>query len=172
MESITKSLATHSGEVLVGLLLLLLALSILTLSLWRTVNKLQSRWRELLSGSGQNLEALLYDHLRGRMVLEEQVAKLELRADRSEQLAESAKRFIGLVKYDAFDDVGGNQSFALAVYDDRGDGAVLSSIVGRDTCRVYCKPIQGGRSERDLSSEETRAIREARAVGPKAIVSP
>lgn len=83
----------------------------------------------------------------------------------------SAKRFVGLVRYDAFEDVGGNQSFALAVYDSEGNGAVLTSLVGRQDCRVYCKPLMNGRSERDLSREEQRAISEAQSTGPKTIVS-
>jgi hypothetical protein len=75
------------------------------------------------------------------------------------------------VKYDAFEDVGGNQSFALAVYDDRGDGALITSLSGRTDCRVYCKPLIAGKSERNLSQEEQRAIQEAVQKGPKSIVS-
>lgn len=82
-----------------------------------------------------------------------------------------AKRHVGLVKYDAFEDVGGSQSFALALYDDKGDGALITSLVGRSDCRVYCKPLIGGKSERSLSQEEQRAIREAVQTGPKSIVS-
>jgi hypothetical protein len=137
------------------------------------IRKIQARWSELLRGTtGQNLEAVLYDHLREKMRLESDLAAVRKRVEHLEELMSSSKRHLGLVRHDAFEDVGGNQSFAMALYDDHGDGAVLSGIVGRTDSRVYCKPLLNGRSERDLSQEEQRAIREARSVGPKSIVSP
>jgi hypothetical protein len=104
--------------------------------------------------------------------MEEELRLLQKRVEDLEDRMTRAKSQLGLVRYDAFDDVGGAQSFALALYDDRGDGMVLSGIVGRMDSRVYCKPLVNGRSERDLSQEEQRAIREARSVAPKSIVSP
>jgi hypothetical protein len=72
------------------------------------------------------------------------------------------------VRYDAFEDVGGAQSFALALYDDQGNGAVMNGIVGRTDCRVYCKPLVAGRSPHNLSQEESRAISEAHADSDRA----
>ncbi len=74
---------------------------------------------------------------------------------------ESAKRYVGLVRYDAFSDVGGQQSFALAVYDERGDGFVISSLVGRSDCRVFSKSISRGKADRELTAEEQKAVEEA-----------
>ena len=71
---------------------------------------------------------------------------------------ESSKRFLGLVRYDAFEDMGGAQSFALAIFDENGDGTVVTSQVGRSDCRVYAKELNGGRAERELSAEEKEAI--------------
>ncbi|RYG68188.1 DUF4446 family protein, partial [bacterium] len=69
----------------------------------------------------------------------------------------------GFVRYDAFDEVRGENSFSLAVLDARGDGVVLTSIVGREEGRVYCKGIVQGRPDRALSDEERRAIDAAKA---------
>ncbi|HVL40209.1 MAG TPA: DUF4446 family protein, partial [Fimbriimonadaceae bacterium] len=88
-----------------------------------------------------------------------------------EEKVAGAKRHVGLVRYDAFEDVGGSQSFALAIYDDKGNGAVITSLVGRTDCRVYCKPLLNGRSERNLSQEEQRAIEAAASAEPKTILS-
>jgi hypothetical protein len=133
---------------------------------------MNARWKDLMDGvKGDNLERLLYDHLRERMQIQSQIDGLDGRVLVLEDKMNAAKRHVGLVKYDAFEDVGGNQSFALAVYDDRGDGALLTSLVGRTDCRVYCKPLVGGKSERSLSQEEQRAIQEAVQSGPRSIVS-
>jgi hypothetical protein len=68
---------------------------------------------------------------------------------------------IGLIRFDAFDDAGGAQSFALALVDDDGDGIVLSSLHSRPTTRVYVKAIRRGVADAPLSAEETRALQDA-----------
>jgi hypothetical protein len=69
------------------------------------------------------------------------------------------------VRFNPFEDTGGNQSFALAVIDARGDGFVVSSLHARAGTRVYGKAITGGRSEAALSAEEAEALRLALASG-------
>ena len=73
---------------------------------------------------------------------------------------------VGLVRYDAFEDVGGRLSFSCAMLNDDGDGVVVTSINGRQDTRVYAKPVYRGESEHNLSDEEAAAIREA-MVGPR-----
>ncbi len=68
---------------------------------------------------------------------------------------------IGIVRYDAFDDVAGAQSFSAALLDRRGSGIVISAINGRHETRCYGKEIVKGDSEHTLSDEEREAIRSA-----------
>mgnify|MGYP001815302045 CR=1 FL=1 len=68
---------------------------------------------------------------------------------------------LGLIRFDAFDDAGGAQSFALALIDDDGDGIVLTSLHSRPTTRVYVKAIRRGVADAPLSVEETRALQDA-----------
>lgn len=68
---------------------------------------------------------------------------------------------IGLVRFDAFDDTGGGQSFALALIDDVGDGVVLTSLHARQASRLYVKDIRGGIADAALSNEEERALQKA-----------
>ena len=70
---------------------------------------------------------------------------------------------VGLVRYNPFEETGGNQSFALALLDAGGDGWVLSSLHARSGTRVYAKAITAGRSDAGLSDEETAALRQALA---------
>ncbi len=69
----------------------------------------------------------------------------------------------GIVRYDAFEEMGGRLSFSLALLDDHGDGLVLSSINGRTEARTYVKPIVGLNSEHNLSDEEREAMAAAMA---------
>jgi hypothetical protein len=68
---------------------------------------------------------------------------------------------IGLIRFDAFEDAGGAQSFALALVDDDGDGIVLTSLHSRPTTRVYVKAIRRGVADAPLSTEEARALQDA-----------
>jgi hypothetical protein len=80
--------------------------------------------------------------------------------------AQSALKHLAVVRYDAFGDTGGHLSWSLAVLDDRGDGAVLTSIHGRNEARAYAKSVAGWTCEQQLSPEEATAISEARGATP------
>lgn len=64
----------------------------------------------------------------------------------------------GLVKYDAFDDSGDKLSFSLTLLDGANNGFVLSSLVGRETSRIYVKPVLNGQCRDAISSEEAESI--------------
>jgi hypothetical protein len=68
---------------------------------------------------------------------------------------------IGMVRFDAFEDAGGAQSFALALIDDDGDGIVLTSLHSRSATRLYLKGVRRGVSDLPLSAEEVRALHNA-----------
>ncbi|MBN2393672.1 MAG: DUF4446 family protein [Anaerolineae bacterium] len=68
----------------------------------------------------------------------------------------------GVVRYSAFENVGGDQSFSLALVDAHGNGAMLSGLHRRDDTRVYTKPLTQWRSSYSLSAEEQQALGRAR----------
>jgi hypothetical protein len=82
------------------------------------------------------------------------VAAVEEQAD----LRRLALQKVGLVRYNAFEEMGGQLSFSAALLDERGDGVVITSINGRTETRTYAKPIQGLDSTHNLSDEERKAI--------------
>jgi hypothetical protein len=163
MSILLDAIEASAGLWLLGLSALCGVLLIVVLSLARRVRRQQQRWRELLDGRrGEDLERMLVDHLRERTRLEARVEELESQTRQLQAAMRTAKRHFGLVRYDAFDDVGGAQSFALALFDDRGDGAVVTSLVGRNDCRVYAKALDPDHPPPMLSGEEQEAIERAR----------
>ena len=105
---------------------------------------------EAVAGYGQDVK-----------VFEDALNKL---LDRQDDLALDLKhsvRNISVVRYDAFEDMGGRLSFSAALVDDSGNGLVLSAISGRTEARAYAKLVEEGESESDLSPEEQKAIAEA-----------
>ena len=65
---------------------------------------------------------------------------------------------IGIVRFNPFDSLGGNQSFSLAILDGNNCGAVITSLFSREGNRVYGKPILNGTSEFQLTDEEKQAM--------------
>ena len=93
--------------------------------------------------------------------LEKAARTLHGRDQRQQLQIEAGLRRVALVRYDAFDDVGGRLSFSCALLDERGSGIVFTSINGRQDTRVYAKPVQVGTSTYNLSLEEEEAIAQA-----------
>jgi hypothetical protein len=108
-----------------------------------------------------NLEEVLVSYL-------DKVENIEHRTDQVEQAIGIVQAQLpcciqraNMIRYDAFEDVGGQQSFAIALLDGRGDGIVLTSVYSRMEIRVYAKAIRNGRSSHPLSEEETRVVKDA-----------
>lgn len=76
--------------------------------------------------------------------------------------AVGALRHLAVVRYDAFDEMGGRLSWSLALLDDGGDGVVLTSIRGRNEARTYAKSVAAWSSDQELSPEESEAVAHAR----------
>jgi hypothetical protein len=124
------------------------------------LRKATQAYRALVSDTqGGSLQQLLDAHI-ARVV--EVGTKLEQLAELHEHLEARSRgslQHIGVVRFNPFEDTGSDQSFAIALLDDRRDGIVLSSLHGRGQTRVFAKPVEGGESKHTLSDEEAQAIR-------------
>jgi hypothetical protein len=131
--------------------------------LWRRLQTLHGRLDRLTRGEdGTSLQGVLETHL-GRVVgVQADVVELGRRTDRLEVESRRAFQRIGLVRFNPFEDTGGNQSFALALLDAEDDGIVISSLHSRGSTRIYAKAVAAGRPEAALSDEETEALGLAR----------
>ncbi len=162
MNSFVNQINHYAGWIMLGLSLLVVITLVLLTMLSIRLRRVQNSWGNLMSGAQSgNIEHILYDHLRERVRIESDIAQIQKRLDQLESKMTTTHRYVGLVRFDAFSDVGGEQSFSLAIYDEMGRGAVITSIVGRDSCRVYCKELANGRADRDLSREEQMAVEAA-----------
>jgi Protein of unknown function (DUF4446) len=119
---------------------------------------------DLLAAVARQVEAT--DRLRGKLnLIGRETAQLRQRVS-------SLVGTVGLTRYDAFPDIGGQLSYSAAFLDEAGDGVVLSTINGRSETRSYAKPVRGGRSDHNLSDEEQAAIAMAMGVTSPNLISP
>ncbi|NLH87206.1 MAG: DUF4446 family protein, partial [Firmicutes bacterium] len=95
-------------------------------------------------------------------ILKDGLEQTRGRLQRLEDAALNHIQKVGVVRYDAFDGIGGEQSFSVALLDANANGVVVSGLSGREDTRVYAKPVRNGRSAHTLSDEEIQAI--ARAI--------
>ncbi|MFL5727738.1 MAG: DUF4446 family protein [Chloroflexota bacterium] len=130
----------------------------------RRVSKLGRRLESLTRGAdGRSLEAVLDAHLDKVFGVARELDELSARSAMLESNGRRALQRVGLVRFNPFEETGGNQSFALAMTDAGGDGFVISSLHARAGTRLYAKAVQAGRSDAALSAEEAEALRLALA---------
>jgi hypothetical protein len=92
-----------------------------------------------------------------------EISQLAQRIAALEKVAQSETPRIGFLRYNAFADVGSDQSYALALLTRDGDGVVLSSIYSREETRTYGKAVVNFQTSQEASAEELAAISQARA---------
>jgi hypothetical protein len=144
---------------IVSLLLLLLVFWV-----WSRTRRLARRLDSLTRGQDdEDLSGVLDAHLDKVFAVSNEVDDLTVRTAVAESNLRHSFQRIGLIRFNPFEDTGGNQSFALALLDANGDGLVLSSLHSRGGTRVYAKSVNGGRAETALSEEESEAVRQAMA---------
>jgi len=156
--------------VVAGLAAAGLVLVVAVVVLARRLGRLGRRLDGITRGDdGRSLEAILSGNLERVHALSRDVERLGTRSARQETELRRAFQRIAVIRFNPFEDTGGNQSFAIALLDAHGDGVVISSLHARGATRVYAKRVTGGRAEGAASAEETQALDEAMGGRPRAI---
>ena len=161
MEELNRILADNLAIVVGVLLALILILLVLALLQSVRLRRAVRAYRALVGGDtgGGSLGDVLDLHVGRVDEVQGRLGELEQLNARLTERAATSIQHIGLVRFNPFEDTGSDQSFAIAMLDDRRDGVVISSLHGRSNTRVFAKPVEGGNSSHTLSDEETKAIR-------------
>lgn len=156
---ISKYLGIDSDYIIIGLAVLVLVLIVLTIVNIVQMSKLKKRYRIFMSGKeAKTLEDVLTRRL-------DQVDDLITANQQNEknirQIMGTLKNTFqkaGLIKYDAFNEMGGKLSFSLAMLDEKNDGFIINAMHSREGCYTYIKEIIAGNSIIQLSEEEKEAL--------------
>ena len=169
-QSIVQLLDQYLGLTMEQFLFLAVGVSLIinaVLFLWNIIQqcgirKTRKRYENLMRGNKDvDLEELILSKFAD---VEEMQDIMDEHEDMMEEIRdELAMNFSksGLVRYDAFDAMAGNLSFALAVLNQNNTGYLLNVLYGREGCYTYVKEIVEGRSEIELSEEEAEAVQKA-----------
>lgn len=162
MTDLNRLLADNLVLVVAALSLLVLVLLVVVLVLAARLRRATRAYREVVrdeAAGGRSLHDLLAGNARAVERASERMAEMEAMHARIDERTQRSLQHIGMVRYNPFDDTGSDQSFAIAMLDDRRDGVVLSSLHGRANTRIFAKPVAAGASAHTLSDEEAEAIR-------------
>ncbi len=172
MESLTSTegiAALAAGAIALVALILGIVLAV-------KLRRLRGAQRTVLGGEGRDLVEHAARIERGFLELrdwvEDAAAGVEGRMAGAEGRLAACVTHRSLIRYDAYNEMSGQQSSTLALLDATRSGVVLTSILHRDSARVYVKQIVAGESELELSPEELQAIETALAERPGAIADP
>jgi hypothetical protein len=153
---LADNLALVVGALALAVLVLLVVVLLQGIRLGRAVRA----YRELVAdGDGGSL----HDRLAGNAIAldraSQRMGEMEAMHGLIDERTRRSLQHIGMVRFNPFEDTGSDQSFAIALLDDRRDGIVISSLHGRANTRLFAKPVRDGASEHHLSDEESEAIR-------------
>ena len=120
------------------------------------------RLRKLFRGrKAKDLESVMQDIQKELNEFSVKRVDIDTTLENVERRLQKGARHMGLVRFNPYADAGSNQSFAIAILDELKNGFVISSLYGRDSNRMYAKPIIQGVSQYQLSTEENQAIEKA-----------
>ena len=152
------------------LLIAVFVLAILTVALLSTsiillvkVGSLTKKYNAFMKGSdGLSMENSILNRFKEIDILKEESKYTSEKLNIACETLITAYQKIGIVKYDAFKEMGGKLSFSLCLLDDENNGFILTSMHTRDGCYTYVKEIIKGESFVVLAAEERRALEEAK----------
>lgn len=142
---------------------LMIVMYLLIINLYYNLNYMKKRYKKMMTGvdDGANLERMLLGHIDETRSVAQENEKLKAENKRIDDLLKRALTRVSVVRFRAFEDMGSDLSYSVALLDSHNNGVVMSSIFGREDSRSYVKPIENGTSTYQLTAEEEQALREA-----------
>ena len=150
---------TFLGRTVFVLVSVVFVLFVAILLLFFKIRSIANRQETLFDGKpSESAENILLRHAEELAGLDKEIQELFEISNQLHQLGQKSLHRIGFVRFNPFKDIGGNQSFSLALLDGKNNGVVISSLHTRDASRVYAKPIENNQSPTPLTDEEKKAI--------------
>ena len=152
--------STGLWVILILVLVLVVILAVITVSLSLRMSRLSRKYQIFMMGEdARSLEDQMLERFSALDKISSLSESNEVDLQYQKRVLNKTLTHYGIVKYDAFDDVGGKMSFALAMLDNEDSGFILNTVHSRDNCFLYLKEIVKGESYIMLSTEEIEALR-------------
>ena len=158
MERIIEYVKTDSGlQMMVILNIVLLLTTVVNIIINIKTNRKYLIFMKKL-GNGNNLDEMLKKYLNDVREIKKDNSEIKAYYTKLDSDIASCIQKVGIVRYNAFRDVGSDLSFAIALLDRNNNGVVLNGLYGSESSNIYAKPIKNGLSKYQLSDEEKSAL--------------
>lgn len=153
------------GISVAGAIVVIVLLLVWNIFLQASVNRVKKNQAQLFSGkNGQDLEKIILEQGANIKELDRDIQDLYGISNKINDLAKRSVHKVGVVRFNPFKDLGGDQSFSIALLDGENSGVVISGLHTREGNRVYAKPVELGKAvKHPLTEEEMEAIKKAEA---------
>ena len=156
---ILEALGMDPGILIISLLVLVVILFVFVISVNMKYTRLKSSYNSFMRGKdGRTLEDSIYERFEELDHLTEATLKNRQAIRKINEEIMSNYQKLGIVKYDAFQEMGGKLSFALTLLDGNNSGYIINSMHSREGCYNYIKEIVKGESYIELSEEEAESL--------------
>ena len=143
--------------------ILVYAISIIVLIVLAWMLIIEIRLKRIFAGiKAKNLEEMLVAAGKKLNQLEETQNKIDKHLTTIDTRLNKSIRNVETLRFNPFVEAGGNQSFAIALLNDEGNGVILSSLYARDRMSVFAKPVVSGKSSFELTEEEKIVLNKAK----------
>lgn len=162
MDNLINNIEPYIPYLALALVVLVLLQFILIIVLFKSLGSVERKYRKMMRGvNNKNLEELVLSYLDK---IDESNENSKNALNHSEALEQKMKKCvqkIAIIRYKAFEDIGSDLSFSIAILDENNDGIIITGIYARNESTTYAKPIDKGISRYELSEEEINVLNEA-----------
>lgn len=145
--------------IFIGLIVMILILLTLTIILFCKLNKMQKKYNKFMKGKdAKSLEQEIIGLYEDNNFIKAESEKTKKEIKELQKRMEYCFQKLGLIKYDAFNQMGGQLSFCLALLDNRDCGFIFNSVQSSEGCYTYTKEVKNGQCSITLSEEEKKAL--------------
>lgn len=149
----------NDPKIIQGLIGAVVILLILVIYLIVKLNSISGKYAILMKGSeNKSLEEMFIKRLDTIDATVKKLDMVEAKHDALRKQVQGCVQHVGIVRFNAYGDIAGDLSYAVALLDEKGDGIVMSGMTSRHDARPYAKPIEGRGSSYTLIDEEKQAI--------------
>ncbi|QAT41552.1 DUF4446 family protein [Clostridium sp. JN-9] len=162
MDNLIKTFNNFQPYLILALVIVVIIMILMIIILFNALGKLERKYKKFMRGTdNKNIEELILKYFDNIDKVKEDTEDVKELYKSLNQKVENCIQKVSLIRYRAFEDVGSDLSFSIAILDSKNNGFILTGIYGRNESTTYAKPIDEGLSRYELSQEEKQVLLDA-----------
>lgn len=162
MQEIINLINDYGTYITLALIGIVFILIIIVISCMISTSKMKNKYRKMMRGTNsRNLEEVIVKSLDKIDDIQATTDNMKNICESTSEIVKSCIQKVAIKRYKAFEDIGSDLSYSIAMLDGSNNGVIITSIYSRNESITYAKPIDNGISRYDLSEEENSVLHQA-----------